>query len=75
VPPSTTFQCYPEDGPPQPGAIAGHNPYAWELNHFIDCIRGNADRDLLDPSHALAALKLSLATQRSLQERQVVELI
>jgi predicted dehydrogenase len=75
VPPTTTFQFYPEDGPPQPVAVAGHNPYAWELSHFIDSIRGNADRGLLDPRHALAALKLSLATQQSLRERQVVELI
>ncbi|HUN51626.1 MAG TPA: Gfo/Idh/MocA family oxidoreductase [Candidatus Sulfotelmatobacter sp.] len=75
LPPSSRFEFYPADGPPQPVALAGHDPYAWELRHFADGIAGQADRDLLAPEHALAALKLSLATQRSLRERRTIDLV
>jgi predicted dehydrogenase len=74
MPPKTSFRFCPEDGPPGPVPIAGHNPYAWELSYFVDCVSGRADRDLFDPRHALAALQLSLATQRSLRDGQPVDL-
>src|SRR4030081_3107468 len=40
--------------------------------HFVDCIRGEADPELLDARGALDALTLSIATQRSLQEHQTI---
>jgi UDP-N-acetylglucosamine 3-dehydrogenase len=42
------------------------NPYEVELRHFVDCIRGRADPELMDAQRAIEALELSLATQRAL---------
>jgi len=40
----------------------------------IDAIRGETSGDLLAPEHAMKALTLSIATQRSLRERRAIEL-
>jgi predicted dehydrogenase len=75
------------DGPPQSKftvsndalgtrdiAIRGRNPYQTELQRFIDCIRGQADPELLDVERAIEALKLSLATQRSLKGKCSIDI-
>jgi predicted dehydrogenase len=56
-----------------PLEVAGANPYQVELEHFLACIRGEADPDLLDVERALEALRLSLATQASLRLGEPVE--
>jgi predicted dehydrogenase len=45
------------------------NPYQVELEHFIGCVRGAADVELLDVDRALEALALSRAIQACLRSR------
>jgi len=73
-PPKTRFMFYPDAGSPQPVNVQGHNPYEKELRLFVESIRGKADASLLSPEHAMDALTLSIATQRSLRERRAIEL-
>ena len=72
-PPQSTFVFFPSEGKPEPVVVAGRNPYEKELRLFVDCVRGKADPSLLDARHALDALALSLATQRSLQEHRAID--
>jgi UDP-N-acetylglucosamine 3-dehydrogenase len=74
-PPKTSFTFYPVDGVPQEVAVEGNDPYEKELRLFAGAIGGsNIGVDLLAPEHAMRALALSIATQRSLRERCTVEL-
>ncbi len=74
-PPKTTFTFYPAEGEAQAVGIKGHDPYEQELRLFAEAIGGNAtEADLLAPEHAMDALTLSIATQRSLRERRTIEL-
>jgi UDP-N-acetylglucosamine 3-dehydrogenase len=72
-PPQSTFTFFPDEGDQQAISIAGHNPYEEELRLFFDCVRGEGDPSLLGPEHALNALALSLATQRSLEEQRTID--
>jgi hypothetical protein len=45
-----------------------------ELRLYAEAIRGETSGDLLAPEHAMKALTLSIATQRSLRERRAIEL-
>jgi UDP-N-acetylglucosamine 3-dehydrogenase len=72
-PPESKFTFFPDEGIPQEVSIAGHNPYEAELRLFVDCIRGKGDPSLLGAEHALNALALSLATQRSLEEHTAID--
>jgi predicted dehydrogenase len=73
-PPKTTFMFYPAGGAPQPVNVQGHDPYEKELRLFIDAIRGNTNAELLSPEHAMDALALSIATQRSLRDHRTIAL-
>lgn len=73
-PPKTSFVFYPAEGSPHPVSVQGHNPYEKELRLFVRAIRGEADGALLDPEHAMKALTLSIATQKSLRERRPIAL-
>lgn len=64
-PPRNTFTIADGRSRLRPIALPGTNPYEVELRHFVDCIQGTADPELLDVEHALTALDLSLATQRA----------
>jgi UDP-N-acetylglucosamine 3-dehydrogenase len=72
-PPESTFTFFSDEGIPQEVSIAGHNPYEAELRLFVDCIRGEGDPSLLGAERALNALVLSLATQRSIEEHQAID--
>jgi UDP-N-acetylglucosamine 3-dehydrogenase len=48
--------------------MRGRNPYQHELQRFVDCIRGEADPELLDVDRAIDALTMSVATQHSLEQ-------
>ena len=72
-PPKTKFTFFPAEGQPHPVTVEGHNPYEKELRVFIESIRGEADPHVLDPEHAMSALELSIATQKSLRERRAIE--
>jgi UDP-N-acetylglucosamine 3-dehydrogenase len=73
-PPKSAFTFYPPDGSPQAVVVQGENPYEKELRLFVQTIRGDADGSLLDPRHAMKALELSIATQKSLREHRAIEL-
>jgi UDP-N-acetylglucosamine 3-dehydrogenase len=73
-PPKTNFTFYPAEGSAQQVEVKGDNPYEKELRLFADAVRGEVGGDLLAPEHAMNALKLSIATQRSLRERRAIEL-
>ena len=63
-----------EAGQPAPVEVPGRNPYEVELEHFVDCIAGRADPELLDVDRAIEALELSHATQRALAEGGVARI-
>lgn len=73
-PPKSSFTFYPAEGSAQPVEVEGDNPYEKELRLFAGAIRGEIGGDLLAPEHAMNALTLSIATQRSLRERRTIEL-
>jgi UDP-N-acetylglucosamine 3-dehydrogenase len=52
--------------------VKGRNPYQFELQRFVDCIRGRGDPELLDVDHAIDALTMSIATQHSLEEARSI---
>lgn len=66
-PPRSSFTVAAGTTPARPVSVADRNPYEVELQRFIDCIRGRADPALLDADHAIEALVLSVATQRSIE--------
>jgi UDP-N-acetylglucosamine 3-dehydrogenase len=72
IPPRSSLTIVEGRTARRPVALPGRNPYQVELQRFVDCIRGDADPALLDGERAVEALVLSLATQRSLAERQAV---
>ena len=61
-PPKTRFTVAAGSTPARPVPIGERNPYAVELQRFIDCMRGRADPALLDADRAIDALRLSVAT-------------
>ena len=73
-PPKTNFTFYPAEGSAQRVEVNGDNPYEKELRLFAEAIRDETAGDLLAPEHAINALVLSIATQRSLRERRAIEL-
>jgi predicted dehydrogenase len=73
-PPKSSFMFFPAEGFSFPVSVTGHNPFENELRLFVQSIRGEADGRLLDPEHAMKALTLSIATQKSLQERRTIQL-
>ncbi|MPZ15010.1 MAG: hypothetical protein GEU73_11405 [Chloroflexi bacterium] len=52
----------------------GGDPYEAECRYFVECVRGNADPELLSANRALEALLLSVATQQSLRDGRPVRL-
>ncbi|MFO1161733.1 MAG: Gfo/Idh/MocA family oxidoreductase [Reyranellaceae bacterium] len=73
-PPTTTFTIVDGPRPARPVPVQGRNPYQVELQHFIDCIAGRADRGLLDVAQAIEALVFSTAAQLSLAEQRPIEI-
>lgn len=73
-PPTSTFTIVEGGQPRRPVPVQGRNPYQVQLQRFVDCIAGRADRGLLDASQAYEALVLSTATQLSLAERRQIEI-
>jgi UDP-N-acetylglucosamine 3-dehydrogenase len=73
-PPKSDFTFFPDDGASRAVDLAGSNPYEEELRLFVSTIRGEADGHLLDAEHAMKALSMSIATQRSLRELRAIEL-
>lgn len=73
-PPKNTLRFYPEDGNSELVVIEPRNPFEKELQYFAGCIRGDADTSILDAGHAIDALTLSVATQRSIQSRQTISI-
>ena len=61
-PPKKSFTIAAGLTPARPVAVADRNPYAVELQRFVDCIQGRADPALLDADRAIEALRLSVAT-------------
>lgn len=73
-PPKTEFSLFSSDGLRRAVAIKGHNPYEKELRHFLHCVRHGSETVLLNPAHAVAALEMSFATQRALNDHTPVRL-
>jgi predicted dehydrogenase len=73
-PPRVLFAIFTQAGQSQPTGLAETNPYQVELERFVRCVRGTADPALLDVEQALEALRLSQATQTSLNEHRWVEM-
>jgi UDP-N-acetylglucosamine 3-dehydrogenase len=64
--PTVTLSRYGLSGRGQAVALEERDPYAAELQHFVKCIRSQAEPAALDVDWAVEALRLSIATQRSL---------
>lgn len=73
-PPRSRFTMVDDKEPPRAVVLAGRDPYQAELRHFVACIRGQADPQLLDADRAIEALVLSTATQRALAESRTVDI-
>jgi predicted dehydrogenase len=73
-PPRSTFIVVGDTGQARPVSTPDRNPYQVELQRFVDCIRGQADPGLLDAERAIEALRLSVATQRALDEGRAIEI-
>ena len=73
-PPTSTFTLVEGREPARPVPVHGRNPYQVQLQRFVDCIAGRADRGLLDADQAIEALVFSKTTQISLAERRPVEI-
>jgi predicted dehydrogenase len=73
-PPKSSFTIVDGKARSQPVSVPGRNPYQAELQRFVDCIRGQADPELLDAERAVEALILSSATQRALAEGRSIEI-
>jgi predicted dehydrogenase len=73
-PPTSSFRFFGQDGPPQAVVTPDDNPYEKELRYFVDCVAGEANPELLDPQHAIEALRLSIATQESIRKGQAIAL-
>lgn len=54
--------------------VNGQDPYVAECQYFVECVRGDADPQLLSAERALETLRLSIAIQDSLQQEKVVRL-
>jgi predicted dehydrogenase len=65
--PTIALTRYGPSGSGEAVALEDQDPYAAELQHFVGCIRGQAEPDLLDVERAVEALRLSVATQQSLR--------
>jgi predicted dehydrogenase len=73
-PPQTRFTLANDAGGYLDVEVRGRNPYGVELQRFVDCIRGQATPELLDAERAIEALRLSVATQRSIEELRTIEI-
>ena len=71
-PPHTVVTVYPGHGKQQILHIEPRDPYVTECQYFIDCIRGKANPSLLSAERAIEALRLTLATKLSLQQKELV---
>lgn len=72
-PPRSIFAVAAGKTPAHPVPVPARDPYHAELRRFVDCIRGQADPALLDVDHAIDALALSKATQRSLKQCESID--
>jgi len=66
-PPEGTLTSYPAVGEATPVVLDEADPYEAECRYFVDCVRGEADPELLDAEWAIEALRVSLATQEALR--------
>jgi len=67
-PPSLTCLFTPKGGTPERLPLVPENPYVTECRHFVDCIRGDADRELLSADSALPTYELLDAARTSIAE-------
>ena len=65
-PPESRLTVFERDAPARAVSLPNDDPYQVELKHFVDCIRGRTDVQLLDVERAVEALILSTATQLAL---------
>ena len=72
--PQSKFTVCDDASGPRDVATRSQNPYQVEFQRFVDCIRGQADPELLDVDRAIEALTLSIATQRSLEGEHSIEM-
>ncbi|MCH8815271.1 MAG: Gfo/Idh/MocA family oxidoreductase [Chloroflexi bacterium] len=70
--PETTLASYA--GESEEVRVNGHDPYMAECQYFVECVRGDADPQLLSAERALEALRLSIAIQDSLKQQKAVRL-
>lgn len=73
-PPDSRLMSYPANGKPEEVQLFDGDPYEAECQYFVDCVRGEADPELLSAERAIEALKLSFAAQTSLRQGKPVQL-
>ena len=74
-PPQIRFTVADDAGGSRDVEVHGRSPYRVELQRFVDCIRGQGDPELLDAERAIEALRMSVATQRSIEELRAIEFV
>jgi predicted dehydrogenase len=60
------LRLHPNDGQPETIAVEGADPWGAEISYFVDCLEAGRPVERGTGEQALAALRVSLATNRSL---------
>jgi UDP-N-acetylglucosamine 3-dehydrogenase len=66
--PISEIKVYPKVGQPQIPKIDGLDPYETECRYFVDCVKGEADPQLVSLETAIQSLQIALAAKESLQK-------
>lgn len=56
-----------------PSSPTNESPYAIELRHFLDCLRGDA-QPIVPTDEAIYALRIALAARKSAETNEVIEI-
>ncbi len=73
-PPATTFTRFPNRGTPEPVRVDSRDPYAYICAHFVRCIRGDEDPELLSAARARQGLRVVAAIRTALHGGGPVQL-
>jgi len=61
------YRRFPNTGDPETVAVAQHDPYAAELEYWVDCIRHGLEPERATPADATMALRVAVAARASIE--------
>lgn len=66
--PTNVLTVYRSEGDPEVVEVEQSDPYENEIAYFVDCIRDGRPADRANPADALAAMRVSVAAQASVDQ-------